>query len=1289
MANVAAVHVVEFRGDDKTGTAVKSVASNLRVVDNAAKEIERQFKTMAGAVAWFFSVRELGRFAIDMHKVITELNDLVDVTGSSVEALDHLANVAKISGMPFDQLSTIMGKFSANLNGTTEDSSRAAKALQFLGVSSRDPATALEEVAKKLQRYADGAGKAALATDIFGKQGPQMLSYLKDLAEQSERLTSVNKEQAEAIDRLDKEWGRLGVTVTNTAKSLLGQAAEAINRYIDGFRAAREAGLGIFDADIVASSATNQKELNAHIEATQKEIAELQGYIRDVRPWQVWIGATGRWNESLDESRRKLAALQSAMAAFASPASMDKFDRFLRGLQGAPVGTFEQLPSRSGTGGAKKVVDEMARINQQLEAELAKSAKFWEDYARTQERISAINLKSVETLDKQTEALADQLAGLRQEGEEMGLTKAQVDALTLSRLDAVIATRQEALASAQNIDALSKEALALEDQVRLLKEIRQQTASNQVKAAGIEETKAAMQAAEDAQKAFGEMFRSIDELAQETFASMFEGGRDVFTRLTDTLKSTLLATLYQLTVRPFIIRLVASATGAAVPASGMASGLLGGGGGGFDIGSILNLGGGGGGMLGGLTSLFGGIGSAGMMGPIIPTFGTAFLGGLTSPLATMGGLFSGGTAAFGGMMGGIGAALGSVVPIIGIGLAIASALGAFDKSIPKIGGSGGIGVDLGRGETWHEGQRMFTPDQEDASVQKVVDAVGKGYMDVARSLGLSSGSAQLYLGFDSHEEHGNRVSALARVNGEEIYSNLDMGVGDGEGAIQAALQLESKRVLLAALQASDMPAYLANVFDDLDVKVATEAEIDNLIQTAQALKLAVTAVQGLDASFAALSPENITALLESFGGLEQFGQSMAYIAENFTTADQKLAKATESLTRSFDDLGIAIPDTHQAFTDLLASFDLTSEEGRNLYASVSALAPLFVTVYGTADEAAAALAELTDQTDEFADAADAAAEMLAQAIERTVELVQTQAQTIMGGIEEVVNASSGDFGEKLGLRIQLQQEQIRKLYAQYAQTGLQTVLDMAKQLDRANGLNVAQLARFTVLAAQYDAERAEELVKLEEWYRAQQFALTGNVEALAALRDVFDEKWKAIIDGVAGGVGGTLSELERLRLGLREWLDKLMFSDLSTLPIPEQFKQAQEQFRELVELAQGGDLEAFAKLQAGAEQYLKLGRDMFASGSGYQDIFAEVLAALGPLAAAPQTGGVDPLGPLMDALPTGSKMASSADFDALIDYLRERDDRRERRERGRFEEKAAADHQNARAFGQKVGWDAR
>jgi hypothetical protein len=171
--------------------------------------------------------------------------------------------------------------------------------------------------------------------------------------------------------------------------------------------------------------------------------------------------------------------------------------------------------------------------------------------------------------------------------------------------------------------------------------------------------------------------------------------------------------------------------------------------------------------------------------------------------------------------------LGAAVPYLGI------AYGVYQMFKKPRGGpkSGGFAA-----EGW-DGERFFTPSDEDAAVRSLVTSVTESYASMIESLG-GSGKLGLALGFDMDPKGTaqSRTSAIATVNGQEVYRRMDIDAGRSEEELQAALALESKRALLAALQASDLPDQIAAVLDSVTAISGTEEEIDRILNVAMQVK---------------------------------------------------------------------------------------------------------------------------------------------------------------------------------------------------------------------------------------------------------------------------------------------------------------------------------------------------------------------------------------------------------------------------------------------------------------------
>jgi hypothetical protein len=113
---------------------------------------------------------------------------------------------------------------------------------------------------------------------------------------------------------------------------------------------------------------------------------------------------------------------------------------------------------------------------------------------------------------------------------------------------------------------------------------------------------------------------------------------------------------------------------------------------------------------------------------------------------------------------------------------------------------------------------------------------------------------------------------------------------------------------------------------------------------------------------------------------------------------------------------------------------------------------------------------------------------------------------------------------------------------------------------------------------------------------------------------------------------------ERLLGPLNDFLESLSLSELSTLTPQQRLDEAQARFQDLATRAMGGDLEAAQQLQAAAQQYLQEAQSFYASGQGYQDIFAMVNSVIQQI-----------LGTLAPGLlPTPPIPPAASDFAAML-----------------------------------------
>jgi hypothetical protein len=268
---------------------------------------------LAGVLGIGFSIGAITAWGKSVVEATEHLKNLSVQTGSSVEELSRLSNIAKISGGSFETFETMIDRLAAGIGGTEEKTSRIGEALKLLGVNARDPATALQDVAIKLNTYADGANKAALAKAIFNRGGVEFLSVLKAIGEQSGIAATRTREQAEEATRLAESYRQLRINSQTLADAFLNSVVPALSDVIAKIEGARKA------SDSFSQFITNLAQIQPFA-STAQSLEDVEKRLEHLRRKQAEFAAdTARFKFRLgpdpDEEIKRLTKLQEGLQA--------------------------------------------------------------------------------------------------------------------------------------------------------------------------------------------------------------------------------------------------------------------------------------------------------------------------------------------------------------------------------------------------------------------------------------------------------------------------------------------------------------------------------------------------------------------------------------------------------------------------------------------------------------------------------------------------------------------------------------------------------------------------------------------------------------------------------------------------------------------------------------------------------------------------------------------------------------------------------------------------------------
>lgn len=193
-----------------------------------------------------FAVDKIVDFSSEILNSAASLQRLSQETGAAVEDLAALQGAAKITGI--DDLGNSLGRLAKAQGQVAQGNKQTTGAFAAIGISaaqvaSLKPDELLLRVADAFQKYADGAGKSAVAQDIFGRGGQANIPLLDQGAAAIENLTNQVKalggatsdEFAKGASAFEGDLARMKIAVEGVGESVLSQLLPSLDGAVQGF----------------------------------------------------------------------------------------------------------------------------------------------------------------------------------------------------------------------------------------------------------------------------------------------------------------------------------------------------------------------------------------------------------------------------------------------------------------------------------------------------------------------------------------------------------------------------------------------------------------------------------------------------------------------------------------------------------------------------------------------------------------------------------------------------------------------------------------------------------------------------------------------------------------------------------------------------------------------------------------------------------------------------------------------------------------------------------------------
>lgn len=264
-------------------------------LDKASYTAEKNFrsissfaKTAAGSLAALYGAQSIVGFVKTQIDAADATGKMAQKVGISVEELSKLQYAAKLADVDTGQLQVGLVKLSKGMVEAANGTGQARNALSAMGISVKNTdgtlktsSTVLGEIADKFATYEDSANKTAIATQLFGKSGAELIPLLnagskgiKESADELERFGAVITEKAAAqAERFNDNLTRLSTVGSVVGKTIANEVIPYLNQLAEEFLVARANGMGFMDMLQMGFRTGDYKEQIAKI---NEEISSLQ-----------------------------------------------------------------------------------------------------------------------------------------------------------------------------------------------------------------------------------------------------------------------------------------------------------------------------------------------------------------------------------------------------------------------------------------------------------------------------------------------------------------------------------------------------------------------------------------------------------------------------------------------------------------------------------------------------------------------------------------------------------------------------------------------------------------------------------------------------------------------------------------------------------------------------------------------------------------------------------------------------------------------------------------------------
>jgi hypothetical protein len=231
----------QFETDAKR--ASKTVEREMRKMQESAKRLGIAIGSAMAAAGG--AIAGITKRAID---AADQTRKAAQMVGMSAKEFSTLRFAADQSGVAMETLRTSLARMSVNIADAARGTGTAAQAFRLLGIEVRNSDGTLKsnreilgQVAERFAKMQDGAQKTALAVDIFGRSGANLIPMLNQGAEGIEQLEDraralgleISDKTAAQAEKFNDLLSQLGNLATGLGNDIAAKLLPSLTQYTE------------------------------------------------------------------------------------------------------------------------------------------------------------------------------------------------------------------------------------------------------------------------------------------------------------------------------------------------------------------------------------------------------------------------------------------------------------------------------------------------------------------------------------------------------------------------------------------------------------------------------------------------------------------------------------------------------------------------------------------------------------------------------------------------------------------------------------------------------------------------------------------------------------------------------------------------------------------------------------------------------------------------------------------------------------------------------------------------